>query len=165
MPTICLVRNFCGCLYIRAINWIYRIKLEPKSKEWRRIEYERLKTNKNTLKAKSFVGTFISITPLHICSIPGYIICRVEVVVGLLKARADWLAWLFPNTSVHNCFGYFSCTPKSRQHFSIEKKNYSRETEPNRTKHSADSVLGGEGSSVRRSDRHEIISNVADDKS
>lgn len=49
------------------------------------------------------------------------------------KARADWLAWLFPNTSVHNCFGYFSCTPKSRQHFSIEKKNYSRETEPNRT--------------------------------
>lgn len=43
-----------------------------------------------------------------------------------------------------------------------EKQN---QTEPNRTEHSADSVLGGKGRSVRRSDRHEIISNVADDKS
>lgn len=60
--------------------------------------------------------------------------------------------------------GIFRVHQKVGNIFQLKRKT-TAEKQNQTEQHSADSVLGGEGSSVRRSDRHEIISNVADDKS
>lgn len=87
--------------------------------------------------------------------------------IALRPAQTGWLGCSL--TRLYTiALGIFRVHQKVGNIFQLKRKTTAEkqnQTEPNRTEHSADSVLGGEGSSVRRSDRHEIISNVADDKS